>query len=92
MKHVIGMITQTLQMAISYITVGIIVIFDAIIFGYPILLIYNYVLATKFGLPVLNYIEMVGLVFLYKLLAVLWKSVHIDPPLNNEQLKQQQKP
>ena len=86
MKHILGVLTQLISMIVSYITVGIVIVFDALIFAYPILLIYNFVLVTNFGTPELTYIDFVGLIFLFKLLAVLWKSVHMDAPLTEDQL------
>jgi hypothetical protein len=86
MKHILGILTQLITMIVSYLTVGIVIIFDALIFAYPILLIYNFVLVTNFGTPELNYVDFVGLIFLFKLIAVLWKSVHMDAPLIEDQL------
>jgi hypothetical protein len=96
MKHVFGVLTQIITMAISYVTVVIIVAFDSIIFGYPIMWINNTIVVTKFSTPELGYIDTVLLIFLFKLIAVLWKSVHMETEQNNmellteEETKQQQ--
>jgi len=88
MRHVFGMITQALTMAITYVTI----LFDSIIFGLPVLLIYNFTFVTKFGAPVLNYIDITGLVLLIKITAVLWKSVNVQESFDNykEQLNEQE--
>ena len=82
MKHVMGIFTQLFTMIITYLTVGVVIAFDALIFAYPMLITYDFVLVTKFSTPILTYFDFVGLIFLFKLLAVLWKSVHMDAPVN----------
>ena len=89
MKHLVEIITQLFTMVVSYITVIIVVAFDALVFAYPILFIYGFVFVNKFNTPVLGYFDFVGLIFLFKLLAVLWKSVHMDAPLIDDQLKEE---
>jgi len=92
MRHVFGMITQALTMAITYVTILVSILFDSIIFGLPVLLIYNFTFVTKFGAPVLNYIDITGLVLLIKITAVLWKSVNVQESFDNykEQLNEQE--
>lgn len=80
MNHIFGVFTQFISMIATYVTVFLIVAFDSLIFGYPIMWIYNSILATKFTLPEFTYFEMVLTIFLFKLIAVLWKSVHMDAP------------
>ncbi len=83
MKHVFGIISQALDMCVTYVTILLSLVFDAIVFALPILLIYNFTLISKFSVPELNYLDIVGLVFLIKLMAVLWKSVNVNVPQNN---------
>ena len=95
MKHIFGMVTQAIAMGITYITVLLSLVFDAIIFALPILLIYNFTFVMKFSAPELTYIDVVGLVFIIKVLAVLWKSVKVLEPLEDfiddkEQLNEQE--
>lgn len=95
MKHVFGMITQAVGIAVTYITISLSLVFDAIIFALLILLIYNFTFVDKFGAPELTYVDMVGLTFLIKVVAVLWKSVKVAEPFdeftnNKQQLNEQQ--
>jgi hypothetical protein len=80
MTHLIGMITQLVSMIATYVTVFLIVSFDSLIFGLPVMWVYNNVFATKFAIPEFTYFEMVLAIFLFKIIAVLWKSVHMDAP------------
>ena len=95
MTHVFEVLTQFLTMAVTYVTVLIVVAFDSIIFGYPIMWIYNTIIVSKFSTPEFGYIDTVLLIFLFKIIAVLWKSVHMEAPQDNvpmltEEIKQQQ--
>lgn len=78
MIHIIGIINELLQTIIRYVSIILILVFDAIIFSYPMIIINNNILNNLYNVPELNYLQGVGIIFLYKLFALLWKSVKIE--------------
>lgn len=80
MKHILGILIETIRMLFTYLNIALIVIFDAVIFAAPMMLIYNFVFASNFQIPKLGYFEFVGAIIFLKLIAVLWKSVHMEAP------------
>ena len=89
MNHIAGILLGLITMISKYFTVVVIFLFDSFIFGYPIQWINNNMIADNFSTPILSYFDVVGLIFLFKLIALLWKSVTVaiedDNVINNKE-------
>lgn len=86
MPHIIGFLVELISTVFRYLSVYLILLFDAIIFAYPVIFINNWILNSVYSVPELNYFQGVGLIFLFKLIAVLWKNVKIVNEPEPEQI------
>ena len=77
MKHIFGVLTTLINMVTKYFIILIIFLFDAILFGLPIHWIYNNIVVENFSTPTLQYFDIICLIFLFKIIVLLWKSVNV---------------
>ena len=78
MKHIGELIIQFILMVWNYIAVLLVLLFDALIFGYFLMLINNNILVRLYSIPIINYFDSIGILFLIKLITLMIKSVNVS--------------
>ena len=66
-----NIISELFKIIGKYIVIYLVIIFDALIFAYPIMLINNYILSKIYLLPIIDYIDVVAILVLVKIIGLL---------------------
>lgn len=89
MNHILGAFLTLITMVSKYLTVAIIFLFDALVFSYPLMWVNNNVLVENYSIPTLQFLDVVGMIFSFKIITLLWKSVNIASNITDDEVKEE---
>lgn len=78
LRFIVAFVVETFTMFSKYFIVLMVVLFDGVLFGYPIMWINNNVLSKLYSVPIIGYWDGVGMIFLLKIIIILIKFTNFN--------------